>query len=57
MGLGRGVKIIEAMAADVPVVATDVGGVRELISGMFSSRQALCGTYGLDHDQGTLVIC
>ena len=32
MGLGRGVKIIEAMAGDVPVVATDVGGVRELIS-------------------------
>jgi glycosyltransferase involved in cell wall biosynthesis len=31
MGIGRGVKIIEAMAAGVPVVATDVGGVRELI--------------------------
>jgi glycosyltransferase involved in cell wall biosynthesis len=31
MGIGRSVKIIEAMAAGVPVVATDVGGVRELI--------------------------
>lgn len=33
MGLCRGVKIIKAMAAGVPVIATDVGVVRELMGG------------------------
>ena len=31
------------MASGIPVISTDAGGVRELIAGMFSSRQALCG--------------
>lgn len=38
MGLGRDVKIIEAMAACVPVVATDVGGVRELIEDLQTGK-------------------
>ena len=40
---GPPVSIIEAMASGIPVISTDAGGVRELIAGMFSSRQALCG--------------
>jgi hypothetical protein len=43
MGLGRGVKIIEAMATGVPVIATDVGGVREFDFGTQIVPSAECG--------------
>lgn len=43
MGLGRGVKIIEAMATGVPVIATDVGGVRGFDFGRQIVPSAECG--------------